>query len=54
MYLPPGFDGREFPLPRATIEAFASLRSIFSQLLLEKGGRGDFWDSSIIHQSSSG
>jgi hypothetical protein len=32
MYLPPGFDARKFPLPRATKEAFASLRLFFSQL----------------------
>jgi hypothetical protein len=30
--LPPGFDGRKFPLPRTTKEAFASLRPISSQL----------------------
>jgi hypothetical protein len=39
MYLPPGFDGRKFPLPRTTKEAFASLRSISSQLPFRKGGR---------------
>jgi hypothetical protein len=31
LYLPPGFDGRKFPLPRATKEAFAP-GSFFSQL----------------------
>jgi hypothetical protein len=40
MYLPPGFDGRKFPLPRATKEAFASLCSIFSQLPFAKGRLG--------------
>ena len=40
MYLPPGFDGRKFPLPRTTKEAFASLHSIFSQLPFTKGGQG--------------
>jgi hypothetical protein len=38
MYLPPGFDGRKFPLPRTTGEAFASLRSTFTQLPFRKGG----------------
>jgi hypothetical protein len=38
MYLPPGFDGRKFPLPRTTEEAFASPRSIFSQLAFKKRG----------------
>jgi hypothetical protein len=32
LYLPPGFAGRQFPLPRATREAFSSLLPIFSQL----------------------
>jgi hypothetical protein len=39
LYLPPGFDGRKFPLSRATKEAFAPLRSIFSQVPF-KGGEG--------------
>jgi hypothetical protein len=42
MYLPPGFDGRKFPLPRTTGEAFASLRSFSSPLAFAKGG--DFGD----------
>jgi hypothetical protein len=40
LYLPPGFDGRKFPLPRATKEAFASLRSIFSHLPFKKMSQG--------------
>jgi hypothetical protein len=40
MHLPPGFDARKSPLPRATKEAFASLRSIFSQLPFKKGAQG--------------
>jgi hypothetical protein len=40
MYLPPGFDARKFPHPRATKEAFASLRLFFSQPPFAKGAEG--------------
>jgi hypothetical protein len=39
MHRPPGFDAVNLPLPRATKEAFASLRSIFPQLPFSKGGK---------------
>jgi hypothetical protein len=39
MHLPPGFGGVNLSLPRATIKAFASLHSIFSQLPFSKGGK---------------
>jgi hypothetical protein len=45
MLLPPGFGGMNLPLPRATIEAFTTLPSIFSQLpFFLKGVGGDFGD----------
>jgi hypothetical protein len=47
MPLPPGFDAMNLPLPRATKEALASLRSIFSQLPFSKGGK-----SGIFHKFS--
>jgi hypothetical protein len=39
MDFPPGFGAMNFPLPRATKEAFASPHPIFSQLPFSKGGK---------------
>jgi hypothetical protein len=52
MHLPPGFGGVNLSLPRATIKAFASLHSIFSQLPFYKGGRGGFQRPVILNKFS--
>jgi hypothetical protein len=43
MHLPPGFGAVNFPLPRATKEAFSCLHSIFSQLPSRQGRENFFF-----------
>jgi hypothetical protein len=46
LHLPPGFGGRNLPLPRATIEAFTSIGPIFSRLPFTKREKAD----AILHR----
>jgi hypothetical protein len=50
MHLPPGFGGVNLSLPRATIKAFASLHSIFSQLPFYEGGLGGISEARYLKQ----
>jgi hypothetical protein len=48
MHLPPGFEGMNFPLPRATIEVFASFQFNFFTPSLSRKGEGSLLEITEI------